>query len=75
MLVGRPVLLPIVALLCGLLLTLAQPAGEALAATFVVTQTADTADPTPGDGICDVDPATPGNQCSPGAASPSSACP
>jgi hypothetical protein len=52
------------ALLVVLLLIVLQPAAEALAATFDVNQTADADDANVGDGICDVDAGTAGNQCS-----------
>ena len=45
------------------LLVVLDPSSVAHAATFEVNSTADTADPLPNNGICDVDAGTPGNQC------------
>ncbi|MBV9469462.1 MAG: CSLREA domain-containing protein, partial [Abitibacteriaceae bacterium] len=41
----------------------AQDVAVTTGTAFVVNSTADTADANPGDGACDVDPATPGSQC------------
>jgi len=60
----RPSLSVLAAFAAALLFLWSAPAGDALAATFTVTQTTDAVDANVGDGICDVDTATPGNQCS-----------
>jgi CSLREA domain-containing protein len=60
----RPSLSVLAAFAAALLFLWSAPAGDALAATFTVTQTTDAVDTNVGDGICDVDAATPGNQCS-----------
>ncbi|MFN8633963.1 MAG: Calx-beta domain-containing protein [Chloroflexota bacterium] len=56
-------LLPLCAALLLALAGLFLFAAPALAATYVVNSTADTADPNLGDGFCDVDLVTDGDQC------------
>ena len=56
----RLAVLSVLALASAALLLLIEPASSALALTLTVSQTGDAADPTPGDGICDVDAVTAG---------------